>query len=120
MEEFEYQEELNLCVGRLKEVFSEVSLERLNEVTLSFVENQSNEMIDYNRNQDILYIEKEKFKKSPSKAQNLMKGLLNVITTDKTTKKRFNGNVPFIRSSFGNLITCYEYKLFRNDPAAFL
>lgn len=96
MEEFEYQEELNLCVGRLKEVFSEVSLERLNEVTLSFVENQSNEMIDYNRNQDILYIEKEKFKKSPSKAQNLMKGLLNVITTDKTTKKSgiaFNGKM---------------------------
>lgn len=87
MEEFKYQKELNLCVGRLKEGLSDVPLDRLNEVTLSFVDNHSDEIVSYNRDEDIIYIDKEKFQESPNKSQNLMTGFLNAITTDKTTKK---------------------------------
>lgn len=96
MEEFEYQRELNLCVGRLKEVFEDLSLDRLNDVSLSFVENQSDEVVAYNKEEDIIYIEKEKFHNSPNKSQNLMTGFLNAITTDRTTKKSgvsFNGKM---------------------------
>lgn len=87
MEEFEYQEELNLCVGRLKEELSDVSLERLNDVTLAFVENRSDWIVEYNKDEDTIYIEKEKFQNSPNQSQNLMMGLLNAITTDRETKK---------------------------------
>lgn len=87
MEEFKYQEELNLCVGRLKEVLSEVPLDRLNEVTLSFVDNHSDDIVSYNRDEDIIYIEKEMFKKSTNKSQKLMVGFLNALTTDNTAQK---------------------------------
>lgn len=87
MEEFEYQEQLNLCIGRLKEELSDVSLDRLNDVTLAFVEDHSDWTVDYNKEEDTIYIEKEKFKNSPKQSQELMTGLLNAITTDKTTKK---------------------------------
>lgn len=87
MEKFEYQEELNLCIGILREKCEDTSLEKLNNLTISFEKKDEKEGMDYRKEENAIYLNKEEFDNKNNKAQLFMMGLLQVMTTDKKTGK---------------------------------
>lgn len=85
--DFKYQQELNLCVGRMKEVLKGAHVERLNDLNIVISENNNDEM-EYDSKEHTLHIPDEAMNKATDKANFLMHGLLDVITTDRENNKR--------------------------------
>ncbi len=84
---FKYQQELNLCVGRMKEVLKGAHVERLNDLNIVISENNNDEM-EYDPKEHTLHIPEEAMNKATDKANFLMHGLLDVITTDREKNKK--------------------------------
>lgn len=86
MEENKYQKELNLCVGRIKEQLSNVAdINRLDNINVEIKSGDT--PVNYDKKSEILYIDSQKLDNKGDRANEILKGLLDIISTDPITKK---------------------------------
>lgn len=103
MEEFKYQKELNLCVGSIREKLKSADIDRLDDINIEFKSGTTT--LEYKREENTLYIDKDKLDKRNDKDNIIMRGLLNVISTDPNTKNSgisMNGKMDALNRGITN------------------
>lgn len=80
-EKFKYQEEFNLCINRLKEVFPRVNLEKLGNVNILF-DNELEDIINYDDSSRTIVINSEKLDDEIDVSKLIMNSVLEIVSTN--------------------------------------
>lgn len=104
-----YEQNIKMCVGRIKEVFPEAKIERLENLSIIESSDLLLEMpVEYKLENHTLYLDKEKVEKIGDPLNSIMYGLLEVITTDPKTNKHgvaFDGKMESVNKGITHMIS---------------
>lgn len=104
-----YQKDLAICVSRLKEVFKEAKIDKLEGVELKPKENLDfNTPTEYDISTNTIYIDNKRMAEVDDTAHAMMYGVLEAVTTDKETKNTgvsFDGKMEALNKGINHMVT---------------
>ena len=103
-----YQKDLAICVSRIKEVFNEAKIDRLEGVELKSKDNLAfNAPTEYDINSNTIYVDNKRMSEMDDTANAMMYGVLEAVTTDKETKNTgvcFDGKMEAINKGVNHMV----------------
>lgn len=103
-----YQKDLAICVSRLKEVFKEAKIDKLEGVELKPKENLDfNAPTEYDISTNTIYIDNKRMAEVDDTAHAMMYGVLEAVTTDKETKNigvSFDGKMEALNKGINHMV----------------
>lgn len=103
-----YQKDLAICVSRLKEVFNEAKIERLEGVEIKPKENLGfNAPTEYDISTNTIYVDNKRMSEVDDTAHAMMYGVLEAVTTDKETKNTgvsFDGKMEALNKGINHMV----------------
>ena len=103
-----YQKDLAICVSRLKEVFKEAKIDKLEGVELKPKENLDfNAPTEYDISTNTIYIDNKRMAEVDDTAHAMMYGVLEAVTTDKETKNTgvsFDGKMEALNKGINHMV----------------
>lgn len=103
-----YQKDLAICVSRLKEVFKEAKIDKLEGVELKPKENLDfNTPTEYDISTNTIYIDNKRMAEVDDTAHAMMYGVLEAVTTDKETKNigvSFDGKMEALNKGINHMV----------------
>lgn len=103
-----YQKDLAICVSRLKEVFKEAKIDRLEGIEIKPKENLNfNAPTEYDISTNTIYIDNKRMAEVDDTAHAMMYGVLEAVTTDKETKNigvSFDGKMEALNKGINHMV----------------
>ncbi len=103
-----YQKDLAICVLRLKEVFKEAKIDRLDGVEVKPKENLDfNAPTEYDISTNTIYIDNKRMAEVDDTAHAMLYGVLEAVTTDKETKNTgvsFDGKMEALNKGINHMV----------------
>lgn len=104
----EYQENITICVARIREIFPDANINRLDHITIQEKKNLSFQSpTEYENNSHTIFVDPERIEEVEDQSNAMMYGVLEAITTNPETKNQgvsFDGKMEAVNKGITHMI----------------